>query len=229
MSPARPWLPRSSAPPEMMPGADPGGDLDEDHVREVRPVAAMLAERHRVDVALQQRRRAEARGQPVGDRVAVPAGHDRRVDRAPGGDLDRPRDADRRAEHVGPRVPGLGQQLVEGALDPARAPRPARRRSAAAPRARPAPRRARSQTASRPCRAPRSAASTTPTRSLKVSAAGPAPAARRAGLGLLDQQRRGEQDADALHDRRAREPGDVHDVGARDGAPFADQLQDTTG
>ena len=122
-------------------GADPGGDLDEDHVREVRPVAAVLAERHGVDVALQQRRRTEARGQPVGHRVVVPAGHDRRVDRAPGGDLDRARDADRDAQHVGPRVPRLGQQLVEGALDPVRGSCPARRRSAAAPRARPAPRR----------------------------------------------------------------------------------------
>ena len=44
------------------PRADPGRHLHEHHVREVAPVPPVLAERHRVDVALEQRGSAEALG-----------------------------------------------------------------------------------------------------------------------------------------------------------------------
>ena len=218
MSPARPWLPRSSAPPEMIPGADPGRDLHEDHVREVGPVAAVLAERHRVDVALQQRRGAEALGQPVGDRIAVPAGHDRRVDRAPRGDLDRPGTPIAAPSTSARRVPGLGEQRVEGLLDPVQH----RLRPVGDPQRRLelGQRDAREVADREP---PVARAQVRGQDHADALVEGQrrrtATAARRAGLGLLDQQRGREQDADALHDRRAREARDVHDVVAGQARP----------
>ena len=63
---------------------------------------------------------------------------------------------------------------------------------------------------------------------LKVSAAGRRPPLDGPGLGLLEQQLGGEQDAEPLHDRRAREAGDVHHVGAGERAALADQPQHTS-
>ena len=81
--------------------ADAGGDLDEDEVVDVRVDRGVLAERHDVDVVVDEDRAAE-RGRDVGrDVVAVPAGHDRRRGRAPGGVLDRTGQAEADAGELG--------------------------------------------------------------------------------------------------------------------------------
>ena len=52
-SPALPWAPRCRRPSEMMPGPDPGPDLDDDHVVVARRDAGSpLAEREQVDVVV---------------------------------------------------------------------------------------------------------------------------------------------------------------------------------
>ena len=118
------------------PGADPGRDLHEHEVRDLRPVVAVLPERHRVDVALDQRGRAEALGQPLRDRVVVPARHDRGL-------------AGAVPSSTGPGTPIAVASTSSGArrpppatrrtsARPSRAPRPGRRRSASARCPRPA-------------------------------------------------------------------------------------------
>ena len=68
-------------PPADDPAADAGADLDEQQVVGVAPVRPVLAERHDVDVVVDQHRRVVAAREPVRDREAVPARHDRRLDR----------------------------------------------------------------------------------------------------------------------------------------------------
>ena len=63
-------------------GADAGRDLHEHQVVDVGPGELPLAERHDVDVVVDQHRHVEAVAEPAGHVEAVPAGHDRRVDRA---------------------------------------------------------------------------------------------------------------------------------------------------
>ena len=71
-------------------GPDAGADLDDHHVVVAgRHAGAPLAERQQVDVVVHPDRRAVPRGEPFPDRVAVPAGHDRRRDRAARSELDR--------------------------------------------------------------------------------------------------------------------------------------------
>src|SRR5690606_34010195 len=67
------------------PGADAGGDLDEEHVRHGGPRRAVLAERHDVDVVVHEDRRVEPLLEDPGDVDVVPRGHDRRVDGPAGG------------------------------------------------------------------------------------------------------------------------------------------------
>ena len=157
------------------PAADPGADLDEEQVVDLAPVGPVLAQRHDVDVVVDQHRDAVAVGEALGDRVAVPAGHDRRVARAPGRVLDRPGDADADPAHVAvargrPRAAGRGS-----ARRPSRAPPRdrARSRSRRSPRRAPSP--PRLVTARRAWVAPRSAASTTPASSLKANVIGGRP------------------------------------------------------
>jgi hypothetical protein len=57
----------------------------------------------------------------------------------------------------------------------------------------------------------------------------PPATARRARLRLLDEETGRQQHAEPLHDGRAREAGDVHDIGARERAALADEAQDPSG
>ena len=100
------------------PAADPGTDLDEQQVLDLRPVRPVLAEGHDVDVVVDQHRDAVAVGEALRDRVAVPAGHDRRVPWAAGHVLDRPRDADPDPPHVLVVAADLAQQGVEALIHP---------------------------------------------------------------------------------------------------------------
>ena len=91
------------------PGADAGADLDDDDVvvagGDARPP---LAEREHVDVVVDPDRRVVAVREPLADRVAVPAGHDRRRDRPAGPELDRTGHADADA----PQPPGQRRGVV---------------------------------------------------------------------------------------------------------------------
>src|SRR5699024_8005050 len=69
--------------------ADARGHLDEQQVVGIGPVAEVLTERHDVDVVIDERDDAEAFGEEALDVEAVPAGHDRWVDRSAGGVFDR--------------------------------------------------------------------------------------------------------------------------------------------
>ena len=59
--------------------ADAGADLDENRCSVSRQWVQCSPQGHDVDVVVDEHRRAVAVGEPVGDREAVPAGHDRRV------------------------------------------------------------------------------------------------------------------------------------------------------
>ena len=61
--------------------ADAGPDLDEQEVRDRAPVGPVFAEAHDVDVVVDEHRDAVPVGESLRHRVAVPAGHDRRVTR----------------------------------------------------------------------------------------------------------------------------------------------------
>ena len=87
-------------PPGHDPAADARADLDEQQVVGVAPVREVLAQGHDVHVVVDQHRRRVAVREPVRDREAVPAGHDRRVDRLPRRERDRAGDADADAAHV---------------------------------------------------------------------------------------------------------------------------------
>ena len=114
------------------PGPDPRPDLDDDDVVVAgRDAGPPLPERQDVDVVVDPDRRAVAGGEPLADRVAVPAGHDRRRDRPAGLELDRARDADadppqpagqplrRREQRVEQDVDAVQAALRSG-LDPGR-------------------------------------------------------------------------------------------------------------
>jgi hypothetical protein len=77
------------------PGADARAHLHVDHV--VVPAGdavAPLAERHHVHVVVDPHGDAEPRREPIADRIAVPAGHDRRRHGQTAAELDRARDPD---------------------------------------------------------------------------------------------------------------------------------------
>src|SRR5690606_778568 len=92
--------------------ADTGGGLDEQQVLRVGPGGEVLAEGHDVDVVVHQHRHGDAAADVLGDVEAVPAGHDRRVDRASGGVLDRAGEADADAQEVGLGPPRLVEELA---------------------------------------------------------------------------------------------------------------------
>ena len=88
------------------PGADARPDLDDDDVVVAGGDAGPpLPEGEDVDVVVDPDRRAVARGEPLADRVAVPAGHDRRRDRPAGRELDRARHARSRSPTAAPGTP----------------------------------------------------------------------------------------------------------------------------
>ncbi len=96
------------------PGADPGPDLDHDHVGVAGgDTGAPLPEGQDIDVVVDPDRGAVARGEPLADRVAVPAGHDRRRDRPARPEFDRPRDADADPPQPTVQIRRRPQQRVE--------------------------------------------------------------------------------------------------------------------
>ena len=112
--PRGPRYPRSSSPSVTTPAPMPVRDLHEDQVRDGRarsrrcsPSAIALTSRST------HHGRPEARGEVVGDREGVPAGHHRGAHRPARGDVDRPRQAD-----------AGGQDVPRGCTQP----RPAARR-----------------------------------------------------------------------------------------------------
>ena len=72
-----------------------------------------LPERQDVDVVVDPDRRPIAAGEPLADRVAVPARHDRRRDRPAGPELDRARDADPDAPQPARDACVVCEQLIE--------------------------------------------------------------------------------------------------------------------
>ena len=175
MSPAAPCAPRWMRRPDDDPAADAGADLHVEQVLDVAPVRPVLAQRHDVDVVVDEHRRVVVAREPVGDREAVPAGHHRRRDRLAAPERDRRGHADADPADVAPARSGGSEQLLEALVDPrehdVRASRAtsvsyARSASGVPPR---------SQTASRECVAPRSATSTTPALRLKASTVGGRP------------------------------------------------------
>jgi hypothetical protein len=82
-------------------GADAGAYLHEDEIVRVRRDSAVpLSQGHDVHVIVQKDRAGEAFRQKGGHRVAVPAGHDRRIHRNSAREIDRPRYAEADAEKV---------------------------------------------------------------------------------------------------------------------------------
>src|SRR6478735_8074858 len=98
--------------------ADAGGDLDEEHVGDVGPGAAVLAQGHDVHVVVDEDRRVEVLREDAGDVDVVPARHDRGVDRAAGGVLDGTREPDAHAHEVVGAAAGGRDELRAGLGDP---------------------------------------------------------------------------------------------------------------
>ena len=121
-------------------GDDPGPDArpdlhDDDVVVAGRDAGSPLPEGEDVDVVVDPDGRAVAGGEPLPDRVAVPARHDRRRDRPAGRELDRARDADpdppQPARHARGSSPAAGRTAPRPGRGTASGPgldrRPARR------------------------------------------------------------------------------------------------------
>ena len=88
-SPAAPWAPRRSAPSLMIPLPMPVATLTNSRWSTSREGDGVLAERHHVDVVVDDDDAVAAVADEAGDVEPVPARHDRRVGRPPGGVLDR--------------------------------------------------------------------------------------------------------------------------------------------
>ena len=188
----------------MIPAPIPVATLTKTMCARSRQWQPVLAQRHRVDVALEQRGRAEALGQHVGDRVAVPARHDRRVGRPPATSTG-PGTPTADRQHVVAAAPGLAPAARRTCARPSPARPPARRRCRSAPRARPARRpRGRRPPAGRGARRGRRPARRRRA-SLKASAAGRRPPLDGPASGCSTSRPADEQHAEPLHDRRARE------------------------
>ena len=101
--------------------ADPGPDLhDHDVVVAGRDPGPPLAEREQVDVVVDPDRGVVAVGEPLPDRVAVPAGHDRRRDRPAGSEFDRTRARRCRPPTAVPGSPGPSRGATRRARRPGR-------------------------------------------------------------------------------------------------------------
>ena len=95
-------------------GADSRGDLDEEEIVVFRPVGGPLPKGHDVDVVVHQHRDRQRALDVPDDVESVPAGHDRRLHRHPGGMFHRAGQADADAGEVFLAAAGLVQQV--GAL-----------------------------------------------------------------------------------------------------------------
>ena len=186
---------------------------------------APLPERQDVDVVVDPDRARRSGGEPLADRVAVPAGHDRRRDRPAGLELDRARARRCRSPTAGPGcrvvVRRSGSNSVVDAveaglragLDPGRlvvvAEDPA------------VERRHRDVDARRAEVGDEDVAGVGPERQLaRRPAAGARPDV------ALDDQAALDQLADALGDDRPAEPGPLDELGARSRPPEADLVED---
>ena len=112
MSPAAPEAPRCRTPSETMPQPMPVPTLTYSRCAAGLAVR-VLAERHRVDVVVDQDGSGVAALEEGRDAAAVPAGHDRRADHGAAGELHRARDADADGPQVVGRAPGGGEQLLQ--------------------------------------------------------------------------------------------------------------------
>ena len=121
-SPALPCAPRWSRPSEMMPAPMPVPILITTTFSwPCGDTCPPLPERQDVDVVVDPHWRGEAFREALADRVAVPAGHDRRRDRPAGCELHRVRARRaRRPRRAGYR-PGRVLQRLEQLLDPTEA------------------------------------------------------------------------------------------------------------
>src|SRR5690606_31486463 len=93
------------------------GDLDEDQVGEVAVALGVLAQRHDVDVVVDEDRPGQGPGEVARHVEAVPAGHDWRAHGTTGGELHGARQADAGAGDVVERAAGLLQQGEGGPRD----------------------------------------------------------------------------------------------------------------
>jgi hypothetical protein len=100
------------------PAADARPHLHEQQMVDLGPVGPVLPQRHDVDVVVDEHRDRVAVGEPLRDRVPVPARHDRRVAGTAGRVLDRPRHPDPDPVHVVVASPRLAQHRVEALVDP---------------------------------------------------------------------------------------------------------------
>jgi hypothetical protein len=67
--------------------ADSGADFDEEQVRDLRIVLLVFPQRHEVDVVVDDRGCAVALRKVIGHGIVMLAGHERRADHRPGGEL----------------------------------------------------------------------------------------------------------------------------------------------
>jgi hypothetical protein len=104
---------------------DPGGDLDEDQVLDLRPGVGALAEGHDVHVVVDEHGHLQVLLHPPGNVEAIPARHDRRVDRLPAGVLYRAREPDADSDEVARVAVDPVKQFVDRIRPSSRAPSPA--------------------------------------------------------------------------------------------------------
>jgi hypothetical protein len=101
------------------PAADARRHLDEHQVVDRREAQEALAERHHVDVVVDDDvDAAQHRAHAAAHVEAVPAGHDRRARRPPCGELDRPGQADADRHDVAETPPGAAHQRPAAVDDP---------------------------------------------------------------------------------------------------------------
>ena len=175
MSPAAPRAPRWMCPSATIPHPIPVPTLTSSRCDVSRQCDPVLAAGHDVHVVVDEHRRAVVVREPLRDVEAVPAGHDRRVDRPPGVELDRARDADADAAHVGRRLRALlassSSKRADTHVSTRSGPSPMSMSPARSASGVPA----RSLTATRAWVAPRSATRTTPALWLNASTVGGRP------------------------------------------------------
>ncbi|MCY1227219.1 hypothetical protein D9M72_394810 [compost metagenome] len=92
--------------------ADARADLDHKEVRERAPQPPQLAERHQVDVVVDEHGRRVVFAQVVADREAVPGRHERRVHELADLEVDGAGHADADAQHVPWALSAAGQQFA---------------------------------------------------------------------------------------------------------------------
>jgi hypothetical protein len=209
------------------PAADAGADLDEQEVALRAPVRPVLADGHDVHVVVDEDRHVEAPREAAGDRVAVPAGHDRRVDGPAGGELDRARNADADAPHLVRLAPGARQELRELRLDDAEHRVGARADVEVLGQL---GERVAGEVHHREARVGGAEVGAEHDRAIaREDEAGGGPAAGRGQLGRLADEPAFDEPVDALADRRAAHAGEPGEIGPRDRCPLTDQREERPG